>query len=206
MSWEIIGSAVVAAVTGGVGFWRRWGRSWLAARKAQRNYDEVLENSRLFVQMGVLLREWRASAGAQRVLLLYARNSGTPWPIEHPVRVSNLIQACDTGVENTWRRWQDWEIDPPYREMLGDVLQAMRTERSIMVRADKMPSSILKDAYVDQGTTHSVLFGLRWLSKENALVYVSFNFDNAKAAHELFDRPERVRRKLSEAKEAWKSR
>lgn len=206
ISWEMIGAGASALGAMAAGAWRLWGRQWLEERRRRATYDEVLKNSRIFVQMGSLLREWRASSGAQRVLLLYARNSGSPWPVEKPVKVSCLMQSTAEGVENTWKRWQDWEIDPPCREMLGDVLHAMRSERAVRLIAKHMQAGVLRDAFEAQGTSDAVVFGLKWLHRENALVYVSFNFADGDQAAELANSPEQVRRKMVDGRIIWKSK
>lgn len=206
ISWELIGAGASAAGAMAAGAWRLWGRQWLEDRRRQLSEDTVLRNSRIFVQMGSLIREWRVSTGAMRVLLLYARNSGSPWPVEKPVKTSCLMQSVSEGVENTWKRWQDEEVDPAYREMLSDVMHAGRSARAVRQITEEMADGILLDSYTEDGVAASVVFGLKWIHTENALVYVSFNFKSVEEANELFHRHERVRRMVADGKAIWKGR
>lgn len=206
IQWDAVGASAAAFVAGAAGFWHKWGRSIWEQRKKRRNYDDVLENSRIFVQMGVLLRSWRASTGAQRVLLLYARNSGSPWPVEKPVKTSCLMQSTAEGVENTWHRWQDWEVDPAYRELLSDVLHAMSGERGVAIYTDQMADGVLRDSYRENEVAASVLFGLFWRHQDSALIYVSLNFKTREEAAELVGRPERLRRKRADALAVWRQK
>jgi len=176
----------------------------------------VLRNARALRHLNLLMREWLARKGAQRVLLLHARNTGLPWPPDKPVLVSCLDQVVAQSESNTWERWQDWRVDPAYRQLLHDLLLSESTDRGLLVLTSHMEPSVLRDAYQAQGTHASVVFALRWLP-DNALLYVSINFgcaasdesdgadavDYEQQARAVFNQPDRIRSMAAAGRQAW---
>lgn len=192
--------------------------AWVAMR-AKQDHAEVLRNARVLRHLGALLREWIAKKGAQRALLLHAKNNGKPWPPNAPIFVSCLDQVVAQSEKNTWDRWQDWRVDPGYRSMLYDLLSSQATDRGVLLVTDTLESSVLRDAYAEQGTVASVVFAIRWLP-ENALVYVSLNFGRSEAKHKmtaeerrdyemqaraLFNAPDRIRSMIAAGRGAWRT-
>lgn len=226
------GQGVAALAAGWLAVLRVWPRireAWRKAR-ASRQAAEVLENARVLRYVGGIIREWVAKKGAQRALLLHARNNGKPWPAHHPVYVSCIDQAVPASEPNTWERWQDWRIDPSYRAFLHDVLSSMDRDRGVLLVTEMMERCVLRDAYEEQGTVASIVFGIRWLVRENALIYASLNFGRfprqrpdsvspedwertltaeketyEQHARELFAKPDRIRAMIQAARNAWRT-
>ena len=197
-------------------------RTMLREARMMRDKRTALQNARALRTLGRLIDEWRLRKGANRVLLLDARNGGRPWPAAQPLKVSCIDQAVAEQTENTWARWQDWRADPPYRALLHDLLVSMERDRGILVVTGTMPGGVLRDAYASHGTVASVVFAITWIADENALLYASMNFgrpvrtaegpspmsDEERAAYEkqardLFNDPDRIRGMIAEARQAW---
>lgn len=203
---------------------------FLEKRSYKKSVEAVLKNARILRHMNLLIREWLLRNGAHRVLILYAKNGGKPWRAEDKVKVSCLDQVVAQGEPNTWERWQDWVVDPLYRDLLMDVLLTEETQRGVLLNTDSMENCVLKDAYKAQGTAASVVFPIHWVSEENGLVYVSINFGNKleekvdeetgkvnkvdmpyedikkyeKMARDLFNSPEEIRTMAQLGKREWK--
>jgi len=203
-------------------------RKAIQAARMKRDRQTVLQNARVFRMLNALMREWLKSTGCQRVLLLHARNNGRPWPIDKPVKVSCLDQVIVDHEYQTWSRWQDWSVDPPYRNLLHDVVAAEANDTGVLLVRDALPeNSTLRDAYRAQGTVASVVFAIRWLP-DNQLIYVSLNFGSvdlskprpedpdeldefeAQEAHyveeakSFFRQKDRIRVKAANARQVWR--
>ncbi len=203
-------------------------RRALQSARMRRDRQTVLDNARVLRLLNLLMREWLKSTGCQRVLLLHARNNGKPWPIDKPVKVSCLDQVIVDHEMQTWERWQDWQVDPPYRNFLHDLIASETNDMGVLLIRDALSENcVLRDAYRAQGTVASVVFAIRWLP-DNQLIYVSLNFGSvdlskprptdpeqlamfeAKEAHyveqakTLFRQKDRIRRKASEARQVWR--
>ena len=217
--WAQVGGAAVALTGGAYGAWRKYGRAWKLNLRRKASKRRVDENARIFVGTRHLIREWRTTLGAQRVLALSARNNGKPWPPDSVISVSCLDQSVAAETENTWSRWQDFKCDVDYREILYDLIQA-ETRGSILI-ASTMPHSVLRDAYEAQGTVASVVFPIHWILEDNALIYASVNFgrdvngkplddderhDYERLARDLFNEPDKIRRMAMQGYHLWKQR
>lgn len=202
----------------------------LKNKREKADKAKVIENARVLRGSRILLKEWKARKGAQRVLLLHAKDSGKPWKPTDKIKVSCLDQVVDGDETNTWSRWQDWECDPPYRDFLADVIVSDERQRGVLLIADTMPASVLKDAYRAEGTVASVIIPFKWIGSENALVYCSVNFGCKKLstineeqdpevkkemidmkfqyesqARKLFANSDRIRTLIQEGKHIWKT-
>ena len=193
-------------------------REWKATIRFKKARAEVLKNARILRGMSLLIREWRVKYAAQRILLLHAKNGGKPWPLTDKIKVSCLDQTVAASEENTWERWQDWHIDPPYRELLTDLLITKDTQKGILINTRSMNAGVLKDVYEGQGTVASVIFPVTWIDEENALVYVSINFGHGikdhtvteedavryeKMARDLFHKPDEIRKLCTASSHTW---
>lgn len=222
VSFAITVGQVLAGLGVIVGAWFKMSpkiKNLALLRKQKIAKAQVLQNARILRLVGLLIREWRIKLGAQRILLLYAKNGGKPWRPEEKIKVSCLDQVTEKGEENTWGRWQDWHVDPSYREILTDLLVSEQTDRGILLITDNMPDGVLKDAYKSQGTIASIVIPIFWLPSENGLVYASINFGKhledgetlskeAKNSYEqqarkLFGDPELIRKKIVSARQIW---
>lgn len=203
-------------------------RKALQASRMKRDRQTVLQNARVLRLLNILMREWLKSTGCQRILLLHARNNGRPWPIDKPVKVSCLDQVIVDHEHQTWSRWQDWHVDPPYRNFLHDLIASEANDTGVLlIREALSENCVLRDAYRAQGTVASVVFAIRWLP-DNQLIYVSLNFGSvdlaqprpkdpeqlaafeAKEDHyveeakRFFRQKDRIRTKASNARQVWR--
>lgn len=135
-----------------------------------------MANARRFVHVYAMAREWLSREHAQRVLVLYARNNGSPWNPEAPVKVSCIAQVVAPGEEDTWERWQDWRCDPWYRTLLESVMKEGEKQQGVQLTTDINVAGVLKGAYEAQGTAGSVAFQIGRVPDEFGVVYVSLNF------------------------------
>jgi len=225
MSWPLL----IAQGLGGLGIiiaaWIKFLpklKGLLVRRKDKKNKEAILRSSRALRLTRLLMRDWRLKYGSQRVLLLYAKNGNKPWHKTDKVKMSCLEQSVDEATEdNTWGDWQDWQIDPPYRELLSDLIVSEETSRGILVTKDSLPEGVLKNAYREEGTEASVLIPLSWVSEECGLVYISLNFgENLKGAEnltdeqkvtyedlarDLYNKPNEIRKMIYLARDSWKN-
>jgi len=224
--WEAVTTWVVSGITA-VGIvltalaklapkWKRLRGKW----ERKREYRSAVENARAFRALGLYMREWRAHCGAQRALTLTASNSGKPWPPDKPLYVSCIDQAVAEATRNTWARWDNWRVDPAYRNLLYGLLATMETDRGVLITTTALDNGVLRDAYEEQGTVASVIFAIEWM-EGSALIYVSLNFGREIGnkrltdeerhnyeleAQKLYESPEKIRRMVSEGRAAWKHR
>ena len=218
--WSGIGATVVGALFTA---WKLGLRQWWRQKWEDRREREVMANARRFVQLYGIAREWLSRKQCQRVLILYARNSGSPWRPETPVRVSCMVQVVAPSDENTWDRWQDWSVDPWYRTFLSDVLRCSQEQKAVRLVTDLSVDGVLKNAYVNQGTASSIVFPIALVPVEYGLVYVSLNFgrrlrpnekelpqDEKDAAiartQEIMGTPDRIHRMIQEGRAAWSAK
>jgi hypothetical protein len=217
-------ATLVGQILAGIAIvWAAWSKLWIGKLKPHfakvKSEADVERNARIFSGTRLMLKKFRTDTAAKRVLCLAARNSGKPLPPDAPIYVSCIDQDCGTDVPNTWKRWQKWECDPSYRELLHDIQLA--GDRGILNVTDHMPDGVLKDAYISDGTIASIVFPIHWVHPDNALIYVSINFGEHKEgvtlsqelktyyenqAREIFRNPEKVREMAAFGRGIWSDR
>lgn len=196
-----IGTGVAAAIVGVCKWW-----SGRKKRREDHRNSEVMSNARRYVHLYGLAQEWLARHKAQRVLVLYARNSGTPWDPQAPVKISCVLQTVIPGNRDTFERWQDWSCDSWYRAMLSQMMVANEVDQTgVRLQTDMNVQGVLKDAYEAQGTVSSVVFEVLKVPDEYGVLYVSLNFDSPEWSKRLIDNPEFIRRMAQEAKTIWET-
>ena len=208
--------AGLAAVLAAVHRAAPWLKGLWSAARAKNEREDVVRNARVSRHLRLLIDEWLVRLGAQRVLLIAARDSGTPWPVEAPIKVSCLDQVVARYELQTWDRWQDWRADPMYRKLLNDLIISESNDRGILLTTSTMESGALRDAYEAQGTVASVLFAICW-RPGHTFIYVSVNFGRLnhtsgevatyeKQARDFYHDPEHIRSKVEAARAAWRNR
>lgn len=173
--WETL-PATATAITTLVGAvaaallaaWRQVRPEWLAWR-ADRRCRTFFGDQELF---RVKLRTWRRSLGANRGLLIVARNCGWTDPAM-PVYVSIVTESEDDDTPPVYEAFRDWPADGAYKSLLHDVHQL--AGKAVLLQSTDMQQGRLRDHYRHQGTVASLVF-LLGFNEHGAMLMVSFDF------------------------------
>lgn len=163
-STTALGALVAAALTA----WRRIRPVWLAWQ-ADRRCETFFGDQELF---RIKLRTWRRALGANRGILIVARNCGWTDPTQQ-VLVSIVTESEDDDSPTVYDAFQKWPADGAYKSLLHDVHQL--AGKPVLLVATEMSQGRLRDHYRHQGTVASLVF-LLGFTPEGGMLFVSFNF------------------------------
>ncbi len=206
MDWPEISASIGAGVGAAVVALCRW-LSKRKGRKEESRNSLVMDNARRYVHLYGMAQEWMSRHGAQRVLLLYAKNTGTPWDPQAPVKVSCVLQTVLPDNKDTFDRWQEWVCDSWYRSMLSQMMVMKESQQTgIRLQTDMNVQGVLKDAYASQGTVSSVVFEVLKVPSEYGVLYVSLNFAKPGKSDKLINNPEAIRQMMVEGRTVWEGK
>ena len=104
-----------------------------------------------------------------RVLLFQGHNCGDIPSIEKPYYTSVILKAVSLHERERLGNYDNILVDPPYIRMLNHIIR-YGYQHFITEKAEP---SILKDYYMTEGVTESVILYLH-TTRSNSVVYVSF--------------------------------
>lgn len=228
-----IGAAIGAVVVGVSGWFLRFWHTTIKPARAEFARQRTLRSSLVCSdRTAKLIQEWVRANNAMRALLLCAENCNFQQPAK-PYRVSVTIEAAQDGLPSVMDRWDQWQADSWYRQLLARIHAAYESDTDspavLLVTSEMEPGSanVLRDYYRETGVVASVVFFFK-LTRRYEFLYVSINFGEPRKvetsesgeirtlphtpeteaihlarARELFDSPERVRRKARRLQTLW---
>jgi hypothetical protein len=109
--------------------------------------------------------------GADRVILWAGKNSGGVPSVGKPYTVTPVQGVTKFDVENIIPSYRNLPVDLPYINMLLKTLEAPLTV--IENHPETMPDGMLKNFYLAEGVTHSIIVGLDVDMEDNSYNYMS---------------------------------
>ena len=145
--------------------------AWLSRRQLRGESAEVQRNHVGVMEQGWILEDLIDHTRAGRAVLLFTHNGDGKVRHGSPVYSSVFDERSQDGIPRIRARWQGQLLDGEYRSLIGRL---SGPEPYLLLVADKMAPSDLRDLYHADGVTFSKVVRLGFTPKR--MYYLSINF------------------------------